>query len=168
MPAPSARPALDLVALVRQELPALFEPGAFLVLSMRFPMGLGNALAYLQLLIDVHQGTCERAALDPMPLGRQVGAWLDAGVPASTPVTGVYTDNVKTVDRRTLTAWAATRGARAYYHPACTLPASVHGLFSSLMRDWANASWTTAAPDGLPAGRAALAAWRKAFNTNHL
>jgi hypothetical protein len=41
---------------VQQELPALFEPGAFLVLSMRFSMARGNALAYLQLLIDVHAG----------------------------------------------------------------------------------------------------------------
>ncbi|MGY2490089.1 hypothetical protein [Cupriavidus sp. CP313] len=157
-------------AMVRTEIPELFQPGTWIVLStgISFPT-LGRP--QLHMVVELNEGACLAARFGPAPLGRQVAALLDGllfgghchvELPAR-----VVTDNKKDVDLGKLAAWGAARGVHTGFHPACTLHPNAHAVMLALATLLNRPDVADAMERGALADVGAqVEAWRHKYNEN--
>lgn len=82
--------------------------GSYLLFSK--PLSEWSPTGVTVLVLDTHRGTCVRLEELEVPLGSDVGAWLDAIHWNPSGASQIYFDGDRSVHLGALTAWGAARG----------------------------------------------------------
>lgn len=125
----AASDAAVAIAIAR-ELPDLQQAGSFALISKRCRPR--PAPGVVNVVIDMHLGTCLRIEYGEVSPERQIGLWLDVVFRAHPAPRRLYFDGDKTVHQGALIAWGAAHGVPAIIHPCCYGTVRVHQFMTSL------------------------------------